>query len=75
MSIDATKVYSLESYDGGTISAAEAAYDGINTNDLQLASIEACRTQIHGYIGPIEVLEGIFEFGFDTGIYVQINPA
>ncbi len=78
MSIDATKVYSLESYYGGTISAAEAAEEGIRTDGLKLATIEACKAQIvegnlgNAYGGPIEVLEGVFEFDFDTGEYIQL---
>jgi hypothetical protein len=76
--IHATKVYELKTYLGETISATEAKSEGISTKNLPLASIESCRAQIqdgdlgNAYGGPIEVLEGIFEFNFDTGAYVSL---
>jgi hypothetical protein len=76
--VDATKVYSLKSYYGGLISAAEAAEEGIRTDGLKLATIEDLKAQAerdigNAYGGPIEVLEGIFEFDFDTGEYIQLQ--
>lgn len=73
--MDMTKVFKLESYLGGTISAAEAKAEGIKTNKLPLASIEDCKKQVcpenleYGYGGKIKVIEGIFEFNFDTCEY------
>ena len=72
-----TKVYVKKSYEGGTISSAEAEFDGISTENLHLASLEDCKKQVvqgedgfdMAYLGPIEVQEGCFEFNFDLGKY------
>ena len=76
--MDAIKVYAYGAYLGGTISAAEAAEEGINTDGLKLASLEACKAQIeegdigNAYGGPIEVAEGFFEFDFDKLAYAPL---
>lgn len=77
--MDAIRVYAHGTYLGGTISAAEAAEEGINTDGLKLASLEDCKAQIaegdigNAYGGPIEVTEGFFEFDFDSLAYEPIR--
>lgn len=72
------KVFRSEGYTNGTISETEAKSEGIETADLPLASIEDCKKQVvdgniaFAYWGKIEVIEGIFEFNFDTGKYDKI---
>lgn len=77
--MNAIKVYVHETYLGGTISAAEAAEEGINIDGLKLASLEDCKAQIaegdlgSAYGGPIEVEEGFFEFDFDELAYMPLR--
>jgi hypothetical protein len=79
------KIYKLGNYDGGMISSAEAKSEGIAVKSLPLASIEDCKNYCGtcvkeglgwsgGYAGKIKVVEGIFEFNFDTLIYEQVLP-
>lgn len=77
--MNAIKVFAYEAYHGGTISEAEAAEEGINTDGLELATLDACKAQVadgdigNAYGGPIEVAEGFFEFDFDKVAYMPFR--
>lgn len=76
---NAVKIYAHGTYLGGTISAVEAKAEGISTDGLMLASLEACKTQIaegdigSAYGGPIEVAEGFYEFDFGEVDYLPLR--
>jgi len=59
------------------ISGAEAKVEGINTKGKEIASLEDLYQDFNAgngmFSGKVKVLEGVFEFDFDTNQYQKLN--
>ena len=73
------KVFKYHGYYDGVMSEAEAEETDIPTDGLELVSIEVLKKAVktnglsEAYAGKVLVLEGIFEFNYDTSEYELIG--
>lgn len=67
----------INNFETNIISETEAEEYGVNVKNAEIASIKDLNNEINnendGYIGEIEVKEGIYEFNFDTKEYIKIR--